>query len=148
MASTAKLDLVRSLGADHVLDYTRDDFADGTHHYDLILDIAGNPRLSRLRRALTPDGHGRARRRRGRRRPHRRHGPAAARTDALAVRRPAAGLVRRQGAGQRPRPARRPLRGRHRDAQHRPHATRSTEAPDAMRHLEAGQVRGKVAITI
>jgi NADPH:quinone reductase-like Zn-dependent oxidoreductase len=56
VASTAKLDLVRSLGADRVLDYTRDDYADGTHHYDLILDIAGNPKLSRLRRALTPKG--------------------------------------------------------------------------------------------
>ena len=56
VASAAKLDLVRSLGADHVLDYTRDDYADGTHHYDLILDIAGNPKLSRLRRALTPRG--------------------------------------------------------------------------------------------
>src|SRR5258705_7466046 len=56
VCSTAKLDLVRSLGADHVIDYTRDDFADGTHRYDLILDIAGNPTLSRLRRALTPTG--------------------------------------------------------------------------------------------
>jgi NADPH:quinone reductase-like Zn-dependent oxidoreductase len=56
VASTAKLDLVRSLGADHVIDYTREDFADGTNRYDLILDIAGNPTLSRLRRALTPAG--------------------------------------------------------------------------------------------
>ena len=56
VASTAKLDLVRSLGADHVIDYTRDDFADGEHRYDLILDIAGNPTLSRLRRALAPNG--------------------------------------------------------------------------------------------
>jgi NADPH:quinone reductase-like Zn-dependent oxidoreductase len=56
VASTAKLDLVRSLGADHVVDYTSQDFADGTHTYDLILDIAGNSSLSRLRRALTPTG--------------------------------------------------------------------------------------------
>jgi NADPH:quinone reductase-like Zn-dependent oxidoreductase len=56
VCSTAKLDLVRSLGADHVIDYTRDDFADGARRYDLILDIAGNPTLSRLRRALTPTG--------------------------------------------------------------------------------------------
>jgi NADPH:quinone reductase-like Zn-dependent oxidoreductase len=56
VCSTTKLDLVRSLGADHVLDYTRDDFADGMHHYDLILDVAGNPRVSRLRQALTPTG--------------------------------------------------------------------------------------------
>lgn len=54
--STAKLDLVSSLGADHVVDYTRQDFADGTRTYDLILDIGGNPSLTRLRRALTPRG--------------------------------------------------------------------------------------------
>lgn len=56
VSSTAKLDLVRALGADHVLDYTREDFADGANRYDLILDIAGNPTVSRLRRALTPTG--------------------------------------------------------------------------------------------
>jgi NADPH:quinone reductase-like Zn-dependent oxidoreductase len=56
VCSPAKLDLVRSLGADHVIDYTRGDFADGTHRFDLILDIGGNPALSRLRRALTPTG--------------------------------------------------------------------------------------------
>lgn len=56
VSSTAKLDLVRSLGADHVLDYTSQDFADSTNSYDLILDIAGNSSLSRLRRALTPTG--------------------------------------------------------------------------------------------
>ena len=56
VCSTAKLDLVRSLGADHVVDYTRQDFADGTNKYDLILDIAGNSTLSRLRSALTPTG--------------------------------------------------------------------------------------------
>jgi NADPH:quinone reductase-like Zn-dependent oxidoreductase len=43
VCGTTKLDLVRSLGADHIIDYTLDDFADGAHHYDLILDIAGNP---------------------------------------------------------------------------------------------------------
>jgi NADPH:quinone reductase-like Zn-dependent oxidoreductase len=56
VCSTSKMDLVRSLGASHVLDYTQDDFADGTRHYDLIVDVAGNPSLSRLRRALTPTG--------------------------------------------------------------------------------------------
>jgi NADPH:quinone reductase-like Zn-dependent oxidoreductase len=53
---TSKLDLLRSLGADHVIDYTRADFAAGPARYDLILDIGGNPSLSRLRRALTPTG--------------------------------------------------------------------------------------------
>ena len=56
VASTANLDLVRAMGADSVVDYTRDDFADGAHSYDLIVDIAGNSTLSRLRRALTPTG--------------------------------------------------------------------------------------------
>ena len=56
VSSPAKLDLVRSLGAAHVLDYTRDDFADGSRHWDLIIDLAGNPSASRLRRALTRTG--------------------------------------------------------------------------------------------
>jgi NADPH:quinone reductase-like Zn-dependent oxidoreductase len=56
VASAAKADFVRSLGADHVLDYVRDDFADGTRQYDLILDIGGGASLTRLRRALTPRG--------------------------------------------------------------------------------------------
>ena len=56
VASTAKLNLVRSLGADHVIDYTREDFTEGAGRYDLIVDIAGNTSLSRLRRALTPTG--------------------------------------------------------------------------------------------
>ncbi|HEV8277927.1 MAG TPA: NAD(P)-dependent alcohol dehydrogenase [Streptosporangiaceae bacterium] len=56
VCSTAKAGLVRSIGADQVIDYTREDFADGSQHYDLILDIGGNSRLSRLRRGLTPRG--------------------------------------------------------------------------------------------
>ena len=56
VCSTAKTGLVRSLGADHVIDYTREDFADGEHRYDVILDIGGCNRLAHLRRALTPRG--------------------------------------------------------------------------------------------
>ncbi|MFY9916524.1 MAG: NAD(P)-dependent alcohol dehydrogenase [Nocardioidaceae bacterium] len=56
VASTAKVELVRSLGADHVIDYRHADFADGRRQYDVILDIGGNTSLSRLRRALTPTG--------------------------------------------------------------------------------------------
>jgi NADPH:quinone reductase-like Zn-dependent oxidoreductase len=56
VCSTAKVELVRSLGADHVIDYTREDFLDRERRYDAILDIGGNSRLSRLRRALTPRG--------------------------------------------------------------------------------------------
>jgi NADPH:quinone reductase-like Zn-dependent oxidoreductase len=56
VCSTAKTDLVASIGADHVIDYTRNDFADGTERYDVILDIGGSTSLSRLRRALKPRG--------------------------------------------------------------------------------------------
>ncbi len=56
VCSTAKVDLVRSLGADRVIDYTSNDFADGTARYDLILDIGGDAALARLRQALTPTG--------------------------------------------------------------------------------------------
>jgi NADPH:quinone reductase-like Zn-dependent oxidoreductase len=56
VCSTTKVDLVRSIGADHVIDYTRDDFAASEGRYDMILDIGGNSSLSRLRRALTPKG--------------------------------------------------------------------------------------------
>ena len=61
VASTSKLDLVRSLGADQVIDYTQTDFArpdssGGDDRYDLILDIGGRSSVSRLRRALAPDG--------------------------------------------------------------------------------------------
>jgi NADPH:quinone reductase-like Zn-dependent oxidoreductase len=56
VCTTTKVDMVRSLGADHVIDYTRDDFAEGEQRYDVILDIGGNPSLSRLRRALAPKG--------------------------------------------------------------------------------------------
>ena len=56
VCSTTKTDLVRSIGADHAIDYTREDFADGRQHYDVILDTAGNRSLSHLRRALTPQG--------------------------------------------------------------------------------------------
>jgi NADPH:quinone reductase-like Zn-dependent oxidoreductase len=56
VCSTAKTDFVRSIGADRVIDYTREDFADGRNRYDVILDIAGNRSLAHLRRALAPAG--------------------------------------------------------------------------------------------
>jgi NADPH:quinone reductase-like Zn-dependent oxidoreductase len=56
VCSTSKVDMVRSIGAEHVIDYTQDDFADGEQRYDVILDIGGHSSLSRLRRALTPKG--------------------------------------------------------------------------------------------
>jgi len=56
VCSTPKLDLVRSIGADHVVDYTREDIAQTGERYDVILDTAGNRSLANLRGALTPRG--------------------------------------------------------------------------------------------
>jgi NADPH:quinone reductase-like Zn-dependent oxidoreductase len=53
---TAKLELVRAIGADHVIDYTREDIAGAQRRYDAIIDIAGSRRLSDLRRVLAPTG--------------------------------------------------------------------------------------------
>src|SRR5437660_1146136 len=56
VCSTRNLDLVRSLGADHVIDYTKEDFAKGDQRYDVILDNVANHSLSECRRVLNPDG--------------------------------------------------------------------------------------------
>ena len=56
VCSAAKADFVRSLGADAVIDYTREDFADGPQRYDFIVDTAGNRSLAHLRRALAAKG--------------------------------------------------------------------------------------------
>jgi NADPH:quinone reductase-like Zn-dependent oxidoreductase len=56
MCSTAKVELVRSLGADRVLDYTREGISDAGQRYDVIIDIGGNRSLGQLRRALTREG--------------------------------------------------------------------------------------------
>ena len=56
VCSSSKLELVRSIGADEVIDYTSEDFTDGSRHWDLIVDTAGRRSLSDLRRALGPRG--------------------------------------------------------------------------------------------
>ena len=56
VTSTAHLDLVRSIGADHVIDYSREDFTRTGQRHDLIIDVGGNRSISDCRRALTPDG--------------------------------------------------------------------------------------------
>lgn len=56
VCSTRNMELVRSLGADHVIDYTREDFTTNDRKYDLILDNVANHSFSALRRALTPTG--------------------------------------------------------------------------------------------
>jgi NADPH:quinone reductase-like Zn-dependent oxidoreductase len=147
VASTAKLDLVRSLGADHVVDYTREDFADGGQHYDVIVDIAGNPSLRRLRRALAADGTavmvgGEDR------------GRLTGGMD-----RQLRGVVLSWFVGQRLRGFLNRERGSVLEQVSRlvesgavtPRVDRTfplERAPEAMGYLEAGSVRGKVAITV
>lgn len=147
VCSTAKLDLVRSLGADHVIDYTRDDFADGVHHYDLILDIAGRPPLSRLRRALTASGTavivggeeggsfsgGMNRQLR-------------AVTLSPLIRQRLTMFVAKQRASDLERLTELIEAGKVTPSVERTYPL--DRAPEAIRHLEAGKARGKVAITI
>jgi NADPH:quinone reductase-like Zn-dependent oxidoreductase len=56
VCSTKNLELVRSIGADHVIDYTQQDFRDGAGRYDVILDNVGDRSMADTRRALTPTG--------------------------------------------------------------------------------------------
>src|SRR5205814_7298538 len=56
VCSTRNVDLVTSLGADHVIDYTKEDFAKGTERYDVILDNVPNHTLAECRAVLTPNG--------------------------------------------------------------------------------------------
>ncbi|HVD18104.1 MAG TPA: NAD(P)-dependent alcohol dehydrogenase [Propionibacteriaceae bacterium] len=56
VCSTRNVDMVRSIGADHVIDYTKEDYTKGGPRYDFILDNVGNHSLSENRRALTPNG--------------------------------------------------------------------------------------------
>ena len=56
VASTRNVDMLRSIGADHVIDYTEEDFTSGEKRYDFIFDNVGNRSPSEMRRILTPDG--------------------------------------------------------------------------------------------
>ncbi len=56
VCSTKHIEFVRSQGADHVIDYTKEDFTEGTEKYDLIFDIVANHAVSKYKRALTPNG--------------------------------------------------------------------------------------------
>jgi NADPH:quinone reductase-like Zn-dependent oxidoreductase len=147
VAGPTKLDLVRSLGAHTALDYTRDDYADGSHHYDLVLDIAGNPSLSRLRRALTPKGTAVF------------VGGEDGGNFSGGMNRQLRGLLLSPFVGQRlawfVAKERASDLERLADLLESGQVTPSIDqaypldrVPDAIRHLAAGQVRGKVAITI
>lgn len=147
VSSTAKVDLVRSIGADHVLDYSREDFADGVHRYDLIVDIGGNSRLTRLRRALAPKGtlvivggEGGGKWTGGFGRVIRALGLSlvvSQRLTMLASKERYADLEALSPFLEADQVA--PIVGR---------SYPLAEVPDAMRHLEAGETRGKIAITI
>ena len=56
MCSTGNIDMVRSIGADATIDYTKEDFTKGTQRHDVILDCIGNHSLSACRRVLNPNG--------------------------------------------------------------------------------------------
>ncbi len=145
VSSHGKLHLVQFLGADRVIDYAGEDFADGARRYDLILDIGGNPSLSRLRAALTPTGtvvivggEGGSRWLGGLSRPMR------ARLLSPFIRQRLTNFVARE-------------RGLERLTEYLEAGTvtpcldsayRLDDAAEAMRKLAAGQVRGKLAITV
>jgi NADPH:quinone reductase-like Zn-dependent oxidoreductase len=56
VSRTENLDMLRSIGADHVVDYTKDDFTKGTQRYDLVMEISGTRPLRAIRKVLAPDG--------------------------------------------------------------------------------------------
>jgi len=147
VCSTTKVDLVHSLGADHTIDYTTDDFADGPQRYDLVLDIGGNAPLPRLRRALTRTGtlvlvggeHG-----------NRWTGGMGRQLRAVAL----SPFVRQRLTMKTP-------KENHTDLLRLARLIETgdliptidktftlNQAPDAMRRLEAGHARGKIVITI
>ncbi|MEI8412784.1 MULTISPECIES: NAD(P)-dependent alcohol dehydrogenase [unclassified Kribbella] len=147
VASTRKLDLVRDLGADHVIDYTRDDFAATGIRYDLIIDIAGNPSLSRLRRALTDTGTavltggeegGSLTGGMGRQ--------LTARIVSLFVRQRLTSVLNKESGSNLARLTELIEAGKVTPSIDRTYPLE--QAPDAMRHLDAGRVRGKIAITV
>lgn len=147
VCSTTKLDLVRSLGADHVIDYTRDDFSEGTHRYDLILDFAGNTALPRLRRALTHTGTAVIA---GGEEGGSWTGGMDRTLRALAlspfVRQRLTNLIAKQRSSDLERLTDLIEAGKVTPSIDRTYPL--NEAPDAMRHLEAGKAKGKITITI
>jgi NADPH:quinone reductase-like Zn-dependent oxidoreductase len=146
VCSTRNVDMVRSIGADDVVDYTREDFADGTRRFDLILDTVGNRSLSEYRRALTPKGTlvmigGRG---------SRLLGPAGQLFRAMAL----SPFVSQRLLAILARPNREDLdvlKGLIEAGHVTPVIDRTyplSEAPDAIRYLEGRHARGKVVVTV
>jgi len=153
VCGTAKTDLVRAIGADHVIDYHKQDFADGRERYDLILDIGGNTPLSRLRQALTPRGTlviagGEGATGKGGKRAQWTGMGRQLRALALSL------LIRQRLTtfiSTHRQPDLETLRQLTESGQVTPVVEQTcplTEVPQAIRRLHAGQVRGKLAITI
>jgi NADPH:quinone reductase-like Zn-dependent oxidoreductase len=123
VCSTTKTDLVKAIGADDVIDYTRDDITAQARGYDLIIDTAGRRPLSRLRRALTPEGNACARRRRGWQSVHRQGSSTRARS-----RRSSTEPTR---SVRHPMPSASSRRATRRQGRHHPVKVRLTSSPSA-----------------
>ena len=149
VCSTAKVDLVRSLGADHVIDYTREDITDGGQRYDVILDIGGNRTLDASAASPHPHRDTRHRRRRNRR-PDGSAGldRSAPGAHPVAVHRPDAAHVRQLGERRRTCIALTELieAGKVTPVIDRTYPL--SEAPAAIQYMVDGHARGKVVITV
>jgi len=141
VCSTGKVNLVRSIGADHVIDYSQEDFTKGERRYDVILDQVANHSLSDCRRALTP---------KGRHIPNSGHSGMGYIIKALVV----SMFVRRQGSTYMATPKRGDLiqlkelieAGKVTPVIDRTYPL--SETPEAFRYLDKGHARGKVVITV
>ena len=146
MCRTSKMDFVRSLGADHVIDYTRDDYTRNGQRYDRIVDTAGNCSVFAVRRALARNGvyqsYG---------------GPSTARIFQTLILGPLTSLFSSRKAGLmtawKPNdPTEMAILGEMLEAGTLvPVIDRRyplSEVPDAFRYLAAGQAQGKLVITM
>ncbi len=147
VCSSSKVDLVASLGVQRVIDYATEDFADGSQTYDVVLDIGGVSSVSRLRRALTPKGtlvilggeSGST------------WSPGMGRQVQAAALSPFVGqrltmAMNKEHYSGLERLAKLATDGRITSVIERSYSL--AQVPDAIRHLEAGKVRGKVVITL
>ena len=147
VCSTAKLDMVRSIGADHVIDYTRDDFTRGGQRYDLILDMGGNRSLSQLRRALTPAARSCSSAAKGADGGSAADGSLAASRRAVTVRQPATADDPRTDPQRRPQVPDRARRDRPGHPRHRPDLSAEQGARRPPPAGSRERTRGKLVIT-